>query len=562
MNNLTRFAMVLALSLGFGDLHSLRGQSVSPITPQAKPVRKVPGATISGRITVQGKGKGGVFVGIRASEFGIQMAPAVKAVTDADGNYRLTDIPPGNYQILPIAPAYVVSDYTTLGGPGKGLILAEGELVSGIDFSIVRGAVVTGKVTHSDGKPVIDEPVYIGAATQTNQRGPRNASSRFQTDDRGVYRMYGIPPGSYKISVGAPDDAYIPNRNRPAFVRVFYPSVTEFDEAKVVELSEGSEATNIDITVGQSLQNFAASGVIVDGETNQPVPNVRFGLQKIVDANNSPYIGSSTISNGRGEFRLENITPGKYSLVVMPQPDSDIRVDPLRIEIVDQDVSGLNVRTIKGAVVSGFVVLEGNQDKEVFARLVKLRVFAFVRAGEGAAAGAGRTSTIGSDGSFRLGGLQPGSANFGLSSPPTGPQSGFIVSRIERDGVVQPRAGMEIKAGEQITGLRIAVAYGSGIVRGSVKFDTGPLPPGVQLWVRLIRTEDSSFGLRPQNIDARGHFVFQGVPAGTYEVNVIGSIPQLRGRQPSVKQSVTVTDGAATDVELVINIDPNTPPAP
>lgn len=560
---LTRFLIVLALSFSCGGLHSLSGQTVSPNTSQTKPIKKVPGATVSGRVTVQGKGKGGVFVGIRPGEFGPQMAPAIKAVTDADGNYHLTDIPPGNYRILPMAPAYVITDYTAFGGQGKGLILSEGERVDGIDFSIVRGAVVTGKVSHSDGKPVIDEPVYLVSPEQRNQQGPSFISSyRFQTDDRGVYRMFGIAPGRYKVCIGVPDEAYFQNRNRPAFVQVFYPSVVEFNEAKVVELSEGSEATNIDITVGQSKQNFAASGIIVS-ETNQPVQNVRLGLQRVMEPNRGPMIGSNTISNSRGEFRFENITPGKYSIITMPQPNSDIRVGPIGVEIVDQDVAGLVLKTVKGGVISGFVVLEGKQDRELYARLTKLQLFAYVRgSSEGAQTGLGNLSRIAADGGFRFGGLPPGAAGFNLSSPDPQVRSGFIISRIERDGVVQPRTGLEIKEGEEIAGLRIVVVYGTGSVRGSVKFDNGPPPSGVNLMVRLIKTGDSSYAIRPQNVDARGYFVFDGVPAGTYEVSAMGFIPQLRGRQPTVKESVTVTDGAATEVQLVINTDPGTPPAP
>ena len=515
MTTLTRFAIVLALSLGCVDLPSLIGQTVSPITLQTKPVKKVPGATVSGRVTMQGKGKGGVFVGIRAGEFGPQMTPAIKAVTDEDGNYRLNDLPPGHYQIQPIAPAYV-------SGQGKNLILAEGERVDGIDFSIVRGAVVTGKVTHSDGRPVIDEAVYLVAAEQTNQRGPQFAgSSAFQTDDRGVYRMFGISPGRYKVCIGVPDDAYFPMRNRPVFERVYYPSVVQFDEAKVVELSEGSEATNIDITVGQSMQNFAASGIVVDSETNRPIPNVRVALQRVVEANSAPFIGASSGSNSRGEFRVENITPGKYSIFLMPQPDSEIRVDPVRFEIVDQDVAGLILKTKKGAVLSGYVVLDGKHDRELYARLAKMRLAAFVRGGGNIApVGVSRPSMIGSDGSFRIAGLSPGAAGFRLTSSEPRSRSDFIISRIERDGVFQPRNVVEIKEGEEIAGLRIVVVYGTGTVRGSVKLDNGPLPTG-QLIVRLIKTGESSYALRPQLVDARGHFIFEGVPAGTYEVKLL-----------------------------------------
>jgi hypothetical protein len=274
-------------------------------------------------------------------------------------------------------------------------------------------------------------------------------------------------------------------------------------------------------------------------------------------------MGSSTTSNSRGEFRVENITPGKYAMFVMPQQNSDVRVDPVRFEIVNQDVTALLLRTSKGAVVFGVVVLEGTQDKEVYSRLAKLRLFANVRGGEGVdSIGFGRTSTIEPDGSFRLGGLQAGSASFQLRSPDARSQSGFVISRIERDGVVQPRSGVEIKTGEQIAGLRIIVVYGSGTLRGSVKWDTGSPPTGARIMVRLTKPGDNSYAIRPQEVDARGHFVFQGVPAGTYEVNVNAFIPQSRARQSSARQSVTVTDGVVTEVELVVDSNPNIPPTP
>ncbi len=228
-----------------------------------------------------------------------------------------------------------------------------------------------------------------------------------------------------------------PNRNRPTFVRVFYPSVVEFSEAKVVELSEGSEATNIDITVGESRQNFAASGIIVNSENNQPVQNVRLGLQRIIEPNRGSFIGSSTTSNSRGEFRLENVTPGKYSIIMMPQPNNDIRVGPISFEIVDQDVAGLLLKTVKGGVVSGFLVLEGKQDRELYARLSKLRLLAHVRESrEGAQSGLGAVSAIAADGSFRFGGLPPGAAGFSLNSSDPQIRSGFIYleDRARRSG--------------------------------------------------------------------------------------------------------------------------------
>ncbi|HKO98880.1 MAG TPA: hypothetical protein VJU86_17905 [Pyrinomonadaceae bacterium] len=560
MRYLTQSAIILALCCG--QLCPQLGQAASFITQQSSAPRKSVGATVSGRITVQGKGKGGIVVGLRARDAGPQDGPGHKGVSDAEGNYQITDIPAGNYLVSPLSPAYVVSDFTSFGGPGKSLLLTEGERVNDIDFSIVRGGVVTGRVTNADGTPAIEESVYLVPADQANDSARRfSGSAAAQTDDRGVYRMYGLRAGRFKVAVGMAEEGLSSSRTRPTFQRVFYPDVTEFNEAKVVEITEGSESTNIDIVLGQTIKGFAASGIIVDGETTQPVPSLRVGLQKIIGTNQPPFIGTSSMSNARGEFRLENVTPGKYSLFVMPQANTDTLIQPIQIEVVDQDVKGLTLKTAKGAVISGVVVIEGTQDPRLYEKLRNQRLYAFVRNPDNVSSfGSSRVVPIDPDGSFRIGGLLPGTAMFNLTSADR-TRTGFVISRIEREGAVQSRNGMEIKAREQVTGVKIVVVHGSGTIRGSVKWD-GDLPPaGVRLMVRLTSAGDTAAPFRPEEVDARGRFIFQGVPAGDYEV-ILSSTVRVGNAPLASRQSVTVTDGATTEIELVVDTGAKKNPTP
>ncbi len=85
-----------------------------------------------------------MVIALRASGFNPQPSPLYNATTDQDGNYRITDVPPGSYQIAPIAPAYVIS------GNPKVVIIGEGEAVEDFDFALVRGGMVTGRVTDAD----------------------------------------------------------------------------------------------------------------------------------------------------------------------------------------------------------------------------------------------------------------------------------------------------------------------------------------------------------------------------------------------------------------------------
>lgn len=558
MDRLTRYVIIFTLSLSCAEICSVaNGQA----NLQNKLSKKATGS-VAGRITIKGKGKGGILVGIRTGDFGPQMGPLLKAVTDQDGSYRITEVPVGNYRVAPIAAALVETDFNSFGQRGKALMLSEGENVEGIDFSMVGGGVITGRVSQADGRPVIEERISITLAEQTDRQMPTAQSGAAFTDDRGVYRVFGLPAGKYKISIGqGPDNFYAgANQGRPSYERVFYPDVTNPDEAKVVEVGEGSEVTNIDITVGESLRKFAARGVVIDGEMNQPIANLHFGLQRVVGERDANFFGSTALSDRVGEFRFENLTPGKYSVFIMPQQNSDVLVEPVAFEIVDQDVSGIKLRTSRGASVSGTIVLEGSYDKTVQSKMAQLRLQAYVRS-EGISGGWAQSPSINLDGNFRVGGLQAGVAQFQLDAQDPGLLRGFVLSRVEREGVVLPR-GVEIKAGEQISGLRIIVVYGSGSIRGTIKVENGPLPTGARLMTRVVKLEDPSFIVRPGEVDARGRFVVEGIPSGSYDLYVQCFMPGLRGRPPSSRQSLTVTEGSVTEVELVIDLDakPSTRP--
>ena len=558
MDRLTRNVIIFTLSLSCVEICSVaNGQA----NLQNKLSKKATGS-VSGRITINGKGKGGILVGLRAGDPGPQRGQLFKAVTDQDGSYRITEVPAGNYQVAPAAPALVTTDFNSFGQRGKALMLTEGENVEGIDFSMVRGGVITGKVSQADGRPVIEERISITLAEQTDRQMPMAQLGAAYTDDRGVYRVFGLPAGKYKISIGQGPDNFFggANQGRPNYERIFYPDVTNPDEAKVVEVGEGSEATNIDITVGQSLRRFTARGVIIDGETNQPIPNLRFGLLKVVGERNANFVGSTALSDRSGVFRFETLTPGKYSVFITPQQNTDLLVDPLAFEIVDQDVTGIMLRTSRGASVSGMIVLEGSHDKTILSKLAQLRLQAWVRSEE-ISPGWVQSSSINPDGSFRVGGLQAGVAQLQLGAQDRGLLTGLVLSRVERDGVVLPR-GVEIKAGEQISGLRIIVVYGTGSIRGTIKVENGPLPTGARLMTRVAKPEDPSFMARPGEVDVRGRFAVEGIPSGSYDLYVQCFIPGLRGRPPSSRQSVTVTDGSVIEVELVIDLNTNSSPKP
>ena len=547
-----RYVPVVLLSL-LSFVVSLSAQST------AKQTSKTPRGTVSGRITIKQKGAAGVTVGLRKSE---RVGPPelfVKTTTDHDGFYRISNVAAGSYEVITSVPAFVMAGANS--STTKTVIVGEDEDVGDINFSLVRGGVITGKVTDGDGRAVIQQQVYLyrtEAFTQQSQQRPIFASGNSQTDDRGMYRIFGIAPGRYKVGAGRSDETFIMpvGAARASYRQVFHPDATDQAKATIIEVSEGSEAANVDITLGRVLQMFSASGRVVDGEKGLPVPNLRFGLQRSVGPR-FELLSITIISNTQGDFIAEGLIPGKYNIYIFPNQNPEVRAEAFSFDITDQDLSGLTIRLAKGATVTGVVTSE-NEDKSALQKLSQLQLRAFVMVAGGAGFGNSSQSSIAPDGSFRLAGLSAGTANLMLGSMMGRPAKGFSITRIERDGIVMPR-GIEIKEGEQITGLRVVVSYGNASVRGVVKLENGSLPVGARIFVRVTKPGENPAMMIPPQVDARGHFLIDGLAPGIYELTV-SIIGPSAGPPRNVKREISVQEGVATDV--IIPIDMSATPKP
>lgn len=527
----------------------------------AKAAAKIPRGSISGRVTIKDKGVPGVAIGLRKGDGFPPFSEGFQtAATDQDGYYRLANVAAGSYSITVCAPAFVIG-YGA--GKQRSVLVAEDENVEGVNFALVRGGVITGRVTDADEHPVIDQQVNVYSAELFDQKMQRMvyAVGSVQTDDRGIYRVFGLAPGRYKVAVGRSDNEMnvTYNQGRNVFYKqVFHPDATDQTKATVVEVSEGGEANNVDITVGRTVQTFGASGQVVD-ERGLPAPNIRLGVQRLL-GQRVEYANNSAASNSHGEFTFEGLVPGKYSTFLFSNQINELRMESFTFDVVDHDVTGLTVKLAKGISVSGAVILE-NGDKAVLAQLLQLQLRAFgaVSLDGGATFASPSTSPLGLDGSFRVSGLPPGVVRFMLAA--TGnplPPKGFTITRVERDGIAVSARGLEVKEGEQLAGVRVFVSFGSANLRGVVTVENGLLPERGRIFVRVTKPGDTFSNLRPAIVDQRGRFLLEGLPAGTYSVQLMVNLPGQMQR--TINRDVTLQDGQTT--ELTINVDSNKTPEP
>ena len=549
MSSSTRFFAVVLLTLLCLPV-SLSAQ------PQTKTATKTPRGSISGRVTIKDKPAVGITVGLRNATGTFLMERTFRAITDQEGVYRITNVPAGTYEIQTAAPAYV--DTTGNFPRGRSIIVGEDENVENINFSLIRGGAITGKITDTDGRPLVHQNVNVFRASDFGQQQERQVypAGNVQTDDRGIYRVFGLAAGSYKVACGRSDDTLPSNYYEPSRViykQVFHPDATDQAKATIIELREGSEAANVDITVGLAVQTFTVSGRVIDAEKGLPVPNIRFGFQRR-SGERVEFSNLSAVSNNQGDFIAEGLTPGKYGIMMFGNPNVDLRAESMMFDVVDSDVTGLTIRMIKGSSISGVVVLE-LEDRKAFAKLLEFQIRASVTAAPGTFTSYGQSvvSTFNPDGSFRLSGLSSGQVNFWLTGPFGTPQpKGFMIIRTEHNGVVMPR-GVELKEGEQLAGVRLVIAYGTASIHGTVKIENGTLPEGGRMFARVVRPGTPPAQIANSMVDARNQFLLEGIPPGVYEVSVMVFTPNNR-TQTTAKREISVQDGVVNEISITVDL--------
>jgi hypothetical protein len=536
----------------------------------AQESKKESSGSVSGRVTLGDKPvpRAVVLLTLSDSRFGPDRTPPARATTDEEGRYRLTGVPPGNYTLAPSTPAFVVGMESSYGQPGKSVTLGEGEEVAGLDFSLTRGAVIAGRVTDSDGRPVIEQRLSMIRVDERGQRLPGSSFNPFgfSTDDRGVYRVYGLLPGRYKVSVGdAPDSGMVRiGFGGGVYARTFHPDVIEESKAVVIEVTAGGEAADVDIKLGRASKTYVATGRIIDSDTGKPLANLQYGHGALIGQQTSigSFGWSNNRSNNNGEFRIEGLGPGRFAAFVVATEQTDFYSEPAIFEVTESDVSGLEIKVRRGSSIAGLAVIEGTNDADALARMPKLELRAFAQS-EGVSAPTMAPILINPDGSFRITGLRPGKVRIFLGGYP--PPKGFALLRVEREGSVQ-RDGVEVGAGETVSGVRVVIGYGTGVVRGEVMIQGGQLT--TEMRVRVVaRRLDSNGPVTTGTVpDARGRFSLEGLLPGEYELTVSLMIitPSAPGAAPPpparvvprtlAKQNVTVTNGTETQVTLVADL--------
>jgi hypothetical protein len=469
-----------------------------------------------------------VNVFIRATN---QAAQPEAVTTDSDGRFQVTGLEPTLYTVSAHAPTYSEQirqpSYYRIGDT--------------LTLRLIKGGVITGTVTSAAGEPLVMTPVR--AVLIFDLYGNKYAVNLMErtTDDRGVYRLYGLLPGTYLVSTRGGGSLNFKRGANDNELPIYAPSATR-ESAAEITVRSGEERSGVDI------RYRTEPGHVVSGTIDGPrAPGGTFSeagvsLVQLSNGTRSGGLGSSQPEGSRG-FAVSGVGDGEYELTAFSRLGSnELAVsEARRITVKGADVAGIELITKALGSISGHLVLENSTSpqckgkrKPLFSETLILRqdnskeptkdlqiLFS------------GRQMPLDESGNVLFANLSAGQYRFDLQflakywylktiiqpAPPvpTGSQRTASTTR----SIDAARNWIRLKPGEKLSGLTFTLAEGAASLHGSIKLAEGERVPA-QLFVHLVPAERDSaedvlrYFATPVNAD--GTFTLGNLPPGRYGV--------------------------------------------
>ena len=525
----------------------------------------------------------------------LKLNAARTTVANIRGEFRFSEVAAGTYFVVAEFPgalfprsSYVANEFgigsDTEMEPAK--VAVDGKNSIRCEVRVFRAGSIRGTITYADGEPVVNGRLalfrrkdgvvvpYFGEPVTTN--------------DRGMYRIDGLPAGEYFVGVvagkvSASSGWRVVDGNMPT---AYYPGVANISEAKVIQIESGSDVGGVSITLDDHpLRQI--SGVVKwrrDGTTvnnaslilrRKDEPALNFSLWTLYDSMGResedeagslvkdvsllstsfpPYFETKT-----GEWKFIDLPPGTYLITAFAEPrkerssatgdgaagdssgsDNDSRhvvFQQTEITIADEDQKNITIELPEGNRILGTVTVEESEK-------IKVSILVDQKGANEFLMSVPRSSK--DDGTFILVGIPSGEVI--LDADVSGFRD-FYLKSITLGSQDLLREPLVVTQDSEITGVRIAIGKGLATLRGRVQFkeDGSPSAGG---GVLLVKADSKLWHLRSSKrfamTNAAGEFKVSCAP-GDYLV-----FTWPAGAQPwqTIEQFVRMNASTARTVSL------------
>jgi hypothetical protein len=484
-------------------------------------------------------------------------------VSDANGHFTFRNLPPGTYFLVAQHPEFPLITTGLAASHPLTITLMPDEQQRGLVIGLTPGGSITGRILNEDGKPV------AGCHTQALQYAPGQSGSALYgpqsatSDRQGEYRIRGLAKGHYYVAVQCADaipvahlaansaahsaahSAAPPATQRGSdgeapkqkYAMEFYPDSPEFASAARLMIEAGASVSGIDFRLRPT------STVTVRGRLTGDPDALRRNLRVMLEPRDAALTSllhyPATVDTRTGEFRIENVPAGAYTLVATAyEPGHSYHAkDFVGIGSGSAALAPIELPLIPGSVFSGSVEMEGGQPAPENVRIVLTPL-------DAENIGPAPEAKVEKDGTFSISGILPGRWRLELGSA-TGYLKSLSVGGQEVPAstfTVVPGAGGEIRI---VIGTKLAQVEGG--VDGMRPEDAGGTwlvlaPEGAD----TIATERLLY----TSVDRAGRFHMSGLAPGRYRLYALAGAGALTAfRQNPRVLRVIALRGKSVDLE-------------
>jgi len=488
--------------------------------------------TISGRVVNEnGQPLTGATVFARAVGTSMQ---GRTTVTDSEGNVELSALDQAAYSVSAMLPAYA----TALRDSDTPTYYRVGDSVR---LELVRGGVVTGTVTTAAGEPVVAINVRAYRIRDAKGQPPKTPLTSFgerSTDDRGIYRIYGLAPGTYLVAAGGSGYSYGWMNGYDSDSPTYAPSSTR-DNAAEITVRIGEEIS-VDIRY-RGEPGHTVSGTIKAKGTN----GTNITLMPV--GSDFMPVGSNYQPSGTRGFAISGVGDGDYELVaqevVSAQGVASVELalsEPRRITVKGADVTGIELTTKPLGSISGHIALEPSKITECqgkrkpsFGETLVLLLpndKTLAKSPSELLRMVVAPASPDKEGAFLIRNVLAGQYSFNprffarywylqSMSLATGSAVETTKPAQTKQRIDAARNWTTVKSGDRITGLTITLAEGAASLRGKVTVPEGStLPTNLFAYLVPAEREKAYDVLRffATDVAGDGTFAINGIPPGRY----------------------------------------------
>lgn len=440
--------------------------------------------------------------------------------TNGSGEYTFRDLEPGQYVLSATRKGYIPRNYGQKNSfsfrrenTGTSLTVAPGQVLEDIDFHLIRGGVVEGRVVDQDNEAVERVTVMVKGYRSLAGKGRLLPFGRDETDDRGQFRIFGIPPGSYYLSVSPAPFIRDPRREIRSFAPTYYPGVLRIEEAARIEVAAGGEIGGFNITVMEAI-SYSVSGRVLTPE-GTPAHSVWIMSMQESGKDPSSIMGQNTNTDLQGEFKVSGFLPGRHRLYARAGGGEDAQMASATVDVVDQDLSGLTLVLGEGAEITGRMVAEGEASavdwRRVFLSVVPTGNITLMSFG-------GSGFQVKEDFTFKISNRPEGTYRLMVRLP----AGNHYVSSIRFEGQDITDRPIELRSNDRLDGVEIYISSEGARFSGSVEQAEGrKVAEGATVLVFSADPDQRAFPsrfTRTTQTDQSGRFSLQGLVPGEYLV--------------------------------------------